>query len=209
MSASVVPLPQRVLRQGEVGIISGFSRQLKWKWAQLATDFRLSIHEAPPHSSTTLPTLICNLERTPMTWGYFEGSKEPVLRFGLHEPPLSTTSKTCQFCCSSQQQNEVTFVLHNQQELATWIRSIQILFANSDHQPVQQGDGGSVGDECTICLSEFENEEIIAMLPCSHRFHQECVMEWLSCSNKCPLCKQNSLDTTGQPLLTPAKFSKK
>jgi hypothetical protein len=205
--ASIAPLPSRILRQGEVGQLSGFSRSLQWKWAILDANFRLSIYQVKPDSNI-LPILVCSLEQTSMTWGYFEGSKEPVLRFCLKEAPLSTATSCGCGCFETGSKNEFTMVLHNDNELKIWIRAIQILFANSDHQPVQQGDGGSVGDECTICLSEFENDEVLLVLPCNHRFHQECITEWLTCSNKCPLCRENSLDTTGQPLVTPAKFRK-
>ena len=206
---SVTPTPQRILREGEVGQLKGFSRNLRWQWGRLTVDYRLAIFHNKPESPSALPALICNLDQTSLTWGFFqhEGAKEYALRFALQEPPLKTSSTSC--CFASQHSNSVTLILHSQQELATWIRAIQILFANSEHQPVQQGDGGSVGDECTICLSEFENKEIISVLPCGHRFHEDCVREWLTCSVKCPLCKKDSVDTGGQPLLTSAQFSKK
>jgi hypothetical protein len=210
---SVTPAPQRVLREGEVGQVVGFSRNLKWKWAKLTQDFQLAIYRNRPVNSTVQSSYLCNLNGTSLTWGYFEGSKEPVLRFSLVEPHLSGSSGAggCG-CLGGGRQNstkDVTLVLHNAQELATWIRAIQILFANSEHQPVQQGDGGSVGDECTICLSEFDHEEVVGVLPCGHRFHIECITEWLTCSVKCPLCKKNSVDTSGEPLMTTAKFSKR
>jgi hypothetical protein len=186
------------------------------KYAKLSADYHLKIYSNRPEpNSSLLPSFICNLEQTSLTWGYFEGSKEPALCFKLQESPLSSgSSNGCCRCIriangSATSNKELTLVLHNQQELATWIRAIQILFANSEHQPVQQGDGGSVGDECTICLSEFEHGEILAVLPCGHRFHDECVREWLACSVKCPLCKRPSVDTNGQALCTSAQFSKK
>jgi hypothetical protein len=207
----IAPTPQRILREGEVGMLSGFSRSLTWKYGRVTADYRLTIFKRKPtQNDPTFPVTTCNLDQTSVTWGYFEGSKEPVLRFTLQEPPLSTTGgSNCCACLFLPPKKEVTLILHNQQELATWIRSIQILFANSEHQPVQQGDGGSVGDECTICLSDFNHNEILSVLPCGHRYHDECVREWLQCSSKCPLCKKDSLDSSGQPLCTSAKFIKR
>ena len=212
---SVTPTPQRILREGEVGQLVGFSRTLKWKWAKISQDFQLAIYQNRPINLSIKPTMICNLNGTSITWGYFEGSKEPVLRFTLIEPTVSMSSNGGLGCCGcldgvggSQSTKDLTLILHSSQELAVWIRAIQILFANSEHQPVQQGDGGSVGDECTICLSDFEHDEVVGVLPCSHRFHQECIREWLTCSHKCPLCKKNSVDTNGHPLMTTGKFSK-
>ncbi|KAK4488629.1 hypothetical protein RD792_004398 [Penstemon davidsonii] len=42
--------------------------------------------------------------------------------------------------------------------------------------------------ECTVCLSEFEPNEQLRFLPCSHVFHAECVDSWLLTSRTCPLC---------------------
>lgn len=44
---------------------------------------------------------------------------------------------------------------------------------------------------CSICLSEYENDEIICKLWCQHHFHHECCAEWLALNSKCPLCKRD------------------
>ncbi|CAO3621915.1 unnamed protein product [Cunninghamella blakesleeana] len=41
---------------------------------------------------------------------------------------------------------------------------------------------------CTICLSNYENDELICVLQCNHHFHKDCVHEWLALNYKCPLC---------------------
>jgi len=41
---------------------------------------------------------------------------------------------------------------------------------------------------CSICLSEYENDDEIARLPCSHLFHKDCVMSWTRNHVRCPLC---------------------
>lgn len=44
---------------------------------------------------------------------------------------------------------------------------------------------------CIICLSDFSMDDEIAVLPCSHAFHTECIGKWLSRSRRCPLrCPQ-------------------
>ena len=40
-----------------------------------------------------------------------------------------------------------------------------------------------------ICLSEFEEGDILRTLPCFHSYHQGCIDEWLNRSKLCPLCK--------------------
>lgn len=44
--------------------------------------------------------------------------------------------------------------------------------------------------KCSICLTDFENDEKIRFLPCLHRFHSSCVDPWLKSNSKCPLCKK-------------------
>ena len=44
-------------------------------------------------------------------------------------------------------------------------------------------------DECSICLGKFVEDETLKLLPCTHKFHKECVETWLSRSGMCPVCK--------------------
>ncbi|CAO3620554.1 unnamed protein product [Cunninghamella blakesleeana] len=41
---------------------------------------------------------------------------------------------------------------------------------------------------CAICLSTYENGDILCRLWCYHHFHKTCVTEWLLLNCKCPLC---------------------
>ena len=43
--------------------------------------------------------------------------------------------------------------------------------------------------ECVICLEEFKNGEFITSLPCIHFFHSNCIKNWLTRNNECPVCK--------------------
>lgn len=46
--------------------------------------------------------------------------------------------------------------------------------------------------QCSICLEEFVKGAETRLLPCSHRFHMQCIDVWLlgNCSRPtCPLCK--------------------
>ena len=42
---------------------------------------------------------------------------------------------------------------------------------------------------CRICLEQTGKREIVAILPCTHEFHNKCVEQWLRVSGVCPLCK--------------------
>ena len=45
--------------------------------------------------------------------------------------------------------------------------------------------------ECSVCLSDFAVGEELIVLPCLHRFHSECVLQWLERSVFCPICKSD------------------
>lgn len=44
-------------------------------------------------------------------------------------------------------------------------------------------------ETCSICIDEFKQEQDLRKLPCNHKFHLNCVDEWLKISNTCPNCK--------------------
>lgn len=42
---------------------------------------------------------------------------------------------------------------------------------------------------CNICKDDFLENEIIKMIPCTHRYHKECIEEWLRRNSVCPMCR--------------------
>nr|GMD11186.1 RING-H2 finger protein ATL54-like [Ipomoea batatas] len=54
----------------------------------------------------------------------------------------------------------------------------------------RKGEGAVEGFECPVCLSEFQEDEIIRVLPnCKHAFHVACVDAWLKSHTNCPVCR--------------------
>jgi hypothetical protein len=45
-------------------------------------------------------------------------------------------------------------------------------------------------DECSICLEPLAEQPTIVNLPCSHKFHSLCILEWLNHELICPLCRE-------------------
>ena len=45
--------------------------------------------------------------------------------------------------------------------------------------------------ECTICMDEIVRNQQTVFLICDHKFHEECIVEWLKRDQKCPLCRTN------------------
>ncbi|KAL2064656.1 hypothetical protein VTL71DRAFT_3794 [Oculimacula yallundae] len=57
--------------------------------------------------------------------------------------------------------------------------------------------------ECSICISDFVDDEEVRVLPCSHRFHPECIDPWLlNISGTCPICRYDL--NPNDPTLPPA-----
>ncbi|KAJ2358674.1 hypothetical protein GGF43_000658 [Coemansia sp. RSA 2618] len=81
--------------------------------------------------------------------------------------------------------------------------------ADDDAKCVEDGDNlkkpaavaGALNEaeSCSICLSDIvRGEELVALVPCNHQFHIDCVSRWLTQkSTKCPLCKADMLEGLG------------
>ncbi|KAF7496517.1 E3 ubiquitin-protein ligase [Sarcoptes scabiei] len=45
-------------------------------------------------------------------------------------------------------------------------------------------------NDCTICLDQYQNDQLIMGLPCGHNYHRDCIGEWLTRGNHCcPICR--------------------
>lgn len=59
-------------------------------------------------------------------------------------------------------------------------------------EETEEGDSHAC---CAICLEEFEHQEKLRVLPCGHRFHEDCLVPWLTGRHaSCPLCKMDVLE---------------
>ncbi|KAJ6419388.1 hypothetical protein OIU84_029488 [Salix udensis] len=63
----------------------------------------------------------------------------------------------------------------------------------------KKDEGVIDGTECSVCLSEFQEDESLRLLPkCSHAFHIPCIDTWLRSHKNCPLCRAPIVsDSTG------------
>jgi hypothetical protein len=43
-------------------------------------------------------------------------------------------------------------------------------------------------EECCICL-DSDNTNPWSILPCGHKFHGQCISQWLSSNHTCPICR--------------------
>lgn len=42
---------------------------------------------------------------------------------------------------------------------------------------------------CPVCKDEFSAGNIATQLPCSHKYHTNCILTWLHVKNTCPVCR--------------------
>jgi len=45
------------------------------------------------------------------------------------------------------------------------------------------------GKRCSICLEDFEPKEMVTVTPCSHMFHEDCIVPWVTNHGSCPVCR--------------------
>jgi hypothetical protein len=56
--------------------------------------------------------------------------------------------------------------------------------------PVEPHDKDAEHHACAICIEEYRQGEMLLVLPCSHKFHTDCITPWLTERQaSCPLCK--------------------
>ncbi|KAL8484936.1 hypothetical protein ACS0TY_027295 [Phlomoides rotata] len=69
-------------------------------------------------------------------------------------------------------------------------RGLELAVLNSLPVSLYSGKAEELPPECAVCLSEFEEREIVRLLPkCNHSFHIECIDMWFNSHSTCPLCR--------------------
>lgn len=64
---------------------------------------------------------------------------------------------------------------------------------------------GLIEGTCSVCLSEFDEDESIRLLPkCTHAFHIPCIDTWLKSHSSCPLCRSDIVFVSASPVQLPS-----
>lgn len=51
---------------------------------------------------------------------------------------------------------------------------------------------------CVVCMCDFEQRQLLRVLPCSHEFHARCVDKWLKTNRTCPICRSDASEMKTQ-----------
>jgi hypothetical protein len=52
-------------------------------------------------------------------------------------------------------------------------------------------------ERCSICLTDWEDKDVIRVLRCQHGFHRDCVDHWLrEGADRCPVCRMDAVKLT-------------
>ena len=82
-----------------------------------------------------------------------------------------------------------TFNLHHT-EIIKEPELYQISLEDGDIFPIEY-KSPKPEDKCLICLSNYNKNNMVYFLPCTHHFHAECILKWFSgkVEKFCPTCK--------------------
>ncbi|XP_071724581.1 uncharacterized protein [Rutidosis leptorrhynchoides] len=77
---------------------------------------------------------------------------------------------------------------------STVMENLQVEVYGSKNKRLRWGRMGlswksSKQEECAICLDVYKASDKITHLPCTHRFHFDCLVPWLESDGHCPCCR--------------------
>jgi len=61
----------------------------------------------------------------------------------------------------------------------------------SKRSDVDEDEGGTEREICSVCLSQYDAADLLIRLPCAHLFHEACISRWLQQDGSCPQCRFN------------------
>ncbi|KAK4432121.1 RING-H2 finger protein ATL78 [Sesamum alatum] len=166
--------------------------------AAAAAKAELSIHLAPPATTTTPPSPKCDGHKCP--WWPYSSSKDFKVNTALVLVFLF-----CTLICAAAFNVAVRYIIRlhcarRRRQLRTPPNQKAELGCAAAEQEVEvpaviYSEGMKLvgaAAECAVCLSEFAGGERIRVLEkCGHGFHVQCIERWLVSCSSCPTCRAN------------------
>lgn len=72
--------------------------------------------------------------------------------------------------------------------------AVEIEMKTVESTPAGKGeDEDGEGELCSVCLCDYDDNDVLIRLPCGHLFHEACITRWLRQDSSCPHCRYNLL----------------
>lgn len=78
-------------------------------------------------------------------------------------------------------------------------------YVYKEHKELFGDDDDKYFTECPICLSEWDDNDIIIVLNCGHCFHRHCIACWFDSERTCAFCRQDVVDCPGRSSSTSSR----
>eukprot|EP00761_Pharyngomonas_kirbyi_P013193 gb/GECH01013220.1/.p1 GENE.gb/GECH01013220.1/~~gb/GECH01013220.1/.p1 ORF type:complete len:310 (+),score=60.79 gb/GECH01013220.1/:1-930(+) len=130
---------------------------------------------------------------------YSGASRNDIERLPTFRIPSSTTKKDTSHQREQQtSQRDTNEDYSNPDDIGT--ESRERWNSEEIHVPIEQNNVQECDEElkermlqqqCSICLDQYDEGDIVITLPCLHQYHRDCVVHWLEMKAICPICKSN------------------
>ncbi|RZS07183.1 hypothetical protein BHM03_00037976 [Ensete ventricosum] len=142
----------------------------------LPSSARLPFSDRLPAAAMDEPTLAARLRLEEKLRGLM-GSRRPSPSSSSSSSPPSTRSNI----------EEISTLRAATGEITTRVIATELPKRRSISVALQRT--GSRADLCAVCLDEVQAKQRVTRLPCSHKYHTECVLPWLAAHSHCPCCR--------------------
>lgn len=150
----------------------------------------------PPHPCVWMPMMI------PMVWGSFPPS---TFQQPSQQTPLQTPAPAPPPSPQQQQQDDLTTQLVDHSYNVPLMADFNVALASFEEEEEDEstslielrlftkvevwGQHQLRDVTCSICQLPFAANQVVRRLACGHRYHINCVDQWLEANSNCPYCR--------------------
>ncbi|KAL4493495.1 hypothetical protein ABPG72_007503 [Tetrahymena utriculariae] len=136
---------------------------------------------------------------------YYENDQNEEMFYGINIPPIPPLPDDLEFAYNLQEQQIYEEYEPNDQSFSensgltkAEIMSLPTIVYTTQSLRTKIVKQFSSQQDCSICLNNYLDKEILRVLPCEHRFHRACIDKWLLQNSKCVICKFDLLSNQNQ-----------
>jgi|LauGreDrversion2_3_1035106.scaffolds.fasta_scaffold07907_2 hypothetical protein len=132
------------------------------------------------------------LERTTRVFKFSEAQREAVRSLEQEERrrKCSRLNGSCGACSSARNASTTTSQRMDSPMLVCRSPIPGLQIENLDEAAADEVALEARDDSvCEVCQCDYEDEDEVMLLPCSHFFHKSCISRWLAMKTTCPKCR--------------------